>query len=186
MLGTYFLIQYLQDIGRSDLLYTLFQPDDISGVGLHALAGRDHILGAMERLLLPDPLLLHQPRQAGFTRVWPASGPTRRPGFKKIIIKPAVVGDLTWVKASYRSIHGRIISNWRREGDQLSMDITIPANTTATVFVPARDAVGVTESGKPAAQADGVKFLRMEKHVAEYAIGCGTYRFQSTLPETID
>ena len=67
---------------------------------------------------------------------------------------------------------------------RLLMEVTIPANTTATVFVPAQDAAGVTESGKPAAQAEGVKFLRMENNAAVYAVGSGTYRFQSTLPET--
>ena len=64
------------------------------------------------------------------------------------------------------------------------MDITIPANTTATVFVPALEAATVTESGKPAAQAAGLKFLRLEDNAAVYAVGSGTYRFQSTLPQT--
>ena len=103
------------------------------------------------------------------------------PGFKKILIKPAIVGDLTWVKCSYDSIHGRIVSNWKREGDKLAMDVTIPANTTATVFVPAKDAAGVTESGKPTGKVKGVKFLRMEGAAAVYAVGSGTYRFQSVL-----
>ena len=107
------------------------------------------------------------------------------PGFKKIIIKPAVVGDLAWVKCSYDSIHGRIVSNWERKGDKLSMDVTIPANTTATVFVSAKDTAGVTESGKPIGKVEGVKFLQMEGSAAVYAVSSGTYRFQSTLPGTI-
>ena len=61
----------------------------------------------------------------------------------------------------------------------------IPANTTATVFVPTKEAAGVTESGKPAAQAESVKFLRLESNAAVYAVGSGSYRFQSTLPETV-
>ena len=61
------------------------------------------------------------------------------------------------------------------------MDVTIPANTTATVYVPAKEAAEVTESGKPAGQAESVGFLRTEKYAAIYAVGSGTYRFQSTL-----
>jgi len=53
------------------------------------------------------------------------------------------------------------------------------------VYVPAKDAAGVTESGKPAAQAKGVKFLRMENGAAVYEVGSGTYRFQATLPKTL-
>jgi alpha-L-rhamnosidase len=101
------------------------------------------------------------------------------PGFKKIIIRPAIVGDLTWVKCSYDSIHGRIVSNWKREGQKLTMDVTVPANTTATVYVPANDAGGVTESGKPAAKAECVEFLRMEGAAAVFAVGAGQYRFQA-------
>ncbi len=62
------------------------------------------------------------------------------------------------------------------------MEVTIPINTTANVHVPAKDQAGVTESGKPAAQAAGVKFLRMQDKAAVYAVGPGTYQFQSTLP----
>jgi len=105
------------------------------------------------------------------------------PGFKKIIIKPAVVCDLTSVKYGYDSIHGRIVSNWQRDGTKLTMDVTIPINTTATVYVPSKDAAGVTESGKPATEAAGVKFLRMENSAAVDEVGSGSYRFQSAVQE---
>jgi len=105
-----------------------------------------------------------------------------QPGFKHILINPRPLGDLTWVKAHHDSLYGRIVSNWQLEGDKLTMDVTIPANTTATVFVPAKDQAGVTESGKLAADADGVKFLRMDGLAAVYAVGSGTYRFRSTFP----
>jgi pimeloyl-ACP methyl ester carboxylesterase len=98
-------------------------------------------------------------------------------GFDKIIIKPQITGDLTWVKGSYNSIHGQIISDWQLAEGTLNMDVTIPVNTTATVFVPARDAMSVTEGGKPADQADGVTFLRMEKETAVYRVNSGSYTF---------
>ena len=63
------------------------------------------------------------------------------------------------------------------------MEVTIPANTTATVHVPAKAETGVTESGKPAAKAMGVKFLRMENGAAVFAVGSGTYQFRSLLSE---
>ena len=75
----------------------------------------------------------------------------------------------------------RIASNWKHEGGKLTMDVTIPPNSTATIFVPAKDAASVTESGKPAGEAKDVKFLRMENNAAVYAVGSGTYQFQSQL-----
>ena len=103
------------------------------------------------------------------------------PGFKHVLIKPTVLGDLTWVKCHHDSPCGRIVSNWKREGGKLTMDVTIPSNATATVFVPANKAASITESGKPAGEAEGVKFLRMENNAAVYAVGSGNYQFQSQL-----
>jgi alpha-L-rhamnosidase len=120
------------------------------------------------------------------------------PGWKKFIIKPAVVGDLTWVRAHYDSPYGRIVSHWKRDpstslrAGKLTMDVTIPPNSTATIYVPAKDAAGVTESGVKIGEArapalsnvEGVKFLRMENGAAVYEVGSGTYQFKSALTKT--
>lgn len=103
------------------------------------------------------------------------------PGFKRIVIRPQPACDLTWVKCHHDSLHGRIISNWQRDVSKLTMEVTIPINTTATIHVPARDAAAVTESGKPAATSKGVKFLRIEQGAAVFEVGSGSYRFQSDL-----
>ena len=100
-------------------------------------------------------------------------------GFDQIIIRPQVPAGLDWVRCHHDSVRGRIVSNWKRDGAKLSMDITIPANTTATIHVPAKDAGSVTESAKPTAEADGVKFLRMENNAAIYAVGSGNYQFEA-------
>ena len=101
------------------------------------------------------------------------------PGYQKPIIRPTLLSNMTWVRAHYDSVYGRIESNWKREGDKVTMEVTIPPNTTATVYVPAKDAAGVTEGGKPAAQAEGIKFLRMEDGAAVYEVGAGRYSFLS-------
>ncbi|MEI8235369.1 MAG: alpha-L-rhamnosidase C-terminal domain-containing protein [Verrucomicrobiota bacterium] len=82
-----------------------------------------------------------------------------------------------WVKCHYDSIHGRIVSKWKMDAGQVQMDVTIPPNTTATVYVPAKDSKSVTESGKQAAKAEDVKFLRMEKDRAVYEVDSGCYSF---------
>ena len=85
------------------------------------------------------------------------------------------------MKCHHDSPYGRIVSNWKRDGEKLTMEVTVPPNTTATIFVPAEDATGVSESGKPAGDAEGVKFLRMENNAAVYAVSSGSYQFQSQL-----
>jgi len=89
------------------------------------------------------------------------------------------VGDLTWVKAGYNSIRGKIVSDWKRDGDTFTLNVTIPANTTATVYVPAKSADAVTESGRPAALSDGVVLLWMENGRAVFTVESGKYEFES-------
>ena len=103
------------------------------------------------------------------------------PGYKHIIIRPQPGNKLSFARRNYDSIHGRIATSWKRDGHAFTLVVTVPANTTATVYVPAADALHVTESGRPAASAEGVKFLRQENGVASYEVGSGTYRFGSIL-----
>lgn len=101
-------------------------------------------------------------------------------GFRKSIIKPTPVGDLKWVKGSYKTVSGLISVDWKRDKDIFTLNVIIPANTTATVYVPANKEKNVTESGKRAAKSTGVKFLRMENGKAVYEVGSGKYKFKST------
>ncbi len=102
-------------------------------------------------------------------------------GFKKIIIRPQP-GKITSAQTNYESINGTIATNWAIEDKNFKLDVTIPANTTAIVYVPAPNAQTVTENGLPAADAESVRFLRMEQKCAVFAVGSGQYWFASKLP----
>jgi alpha-L-rhamnosidase len=86
---------------------------------------------------------------------------------------------MTHAKAFYHAITGEIACAWRLEGGAVTLDVTLPANTTATVYVPARSAADVSEGGRPAAESEGVKFLRMEGDAAVFGVGAGRYAFVS-------
>jgi alpha-L-rhamnosidase len=101
------------------------------------------------------------------------------PAYEHFVIRPQPGGGLKWAKGSYNSIRGRIESGWSINAGKLRLDIAIPANTTATVYVPSKDARSVTEGGKPAGAASGVKFLRMEDGVAVYEVQSGSYSFEA-------
>jgi alpha-L-rhamnosidase len=105
----------------------------------------------------------------------------QQPGFKHIVMRPEPDGDLRFVKATHRSPYGLITSDWQRKEGAFEWNITVPVNTTATVYVPAKDAESVTENGQPAASAPGVRFLRWESGRAVFELGSGRYRFRSSL-----
>jgi alpha-L-rhamnosidase len=181
-LGSWFLIQYLQRIGRNDLMYTVVNQKTYPGWGYMVERGASTLWeqwnGYVAQSCNCYPAIGSWFQQ-GLAGILPDPS---SPGFRKIVIKPAVVGDLTWVKAHYDSIHGRIRSDWNREGRKLTMNVTIPPNTTASVYVPAKNATQVLESGRPVAELEAVKFLRTEHAAAVYEIGSGTYQFVSELP----
>ena len=100
------------------------------------------------------------------------------PGYGRITFAPQPGGGLTHARASYESVRGTVSSAWRLAGDgAMSLDVTVPGNATATVRVPAPSRWAVTEGGRPAEEADGVQFVRMDDGVAVYEIGSGDYRF---------
>lgn len=100
-----------------------------------------------------------------------------QPGFRHIIIHPRVGGGLTSAKASLRSIRGMIASSWTLKDGVFTLDVTIPANTTATVYVPAASAAAVQESGKPTSEAKTLRSLRAESGEAVFEVQSGTYHF---------
>jgi len=100
-----------------------------------------------------------------------------QPGYKHFVIRPLPGGGLTWARAVYRSIRGTIVSDWKIEAGKLTLRVTVPCNTTATVFVPTRDAAAVTEDGKPTAEATGVKFEGFGDGAARYRVVSGSYAF---------
>ena len=103
------------------------------------------------------------------------------PGFQRSVIHPAVVGDLKWVTASYDSACGKITCEWQKDGNHFTLKLTIPANTTSTVYLPTLDPKTIKEHGKPINKASGTQFLRMEASAAVFTIGSGTYLFESRL-----
>lgn len=68
--------------------------------------------------------------------------------FKNIIIRPEIVGDLTHVKSSYWSPYGMIRSEWKTANKILEMNVVIPANTTATIYLPTNNIESVTDRGR--------------------------------------
>ena len=182
IIGTYYVFQTLMEERRDDLAYVMLTQKDYPG-WLHMLnsgattvweswsgsGSHNHpAFGSVDAWFY---------RGLGGIRLDPAAT-----AFKRVIVKPAVVGDLTWVKCSHQSLYGKIVSNWRREAGKLRLEVTIPPNTSATVFVPTAKSGDVTESGQPAANAKGVKFLRAEKDAAVYEVGSGSYVFEAPFP----
>ena len=103
----------------------------------------------------------------------------RHPAYEHFIVHPYPGGGLKWAKGSYNSIRGKIEVSWSVADGKVKLDVTVPANTTAAIYVPTKDAASVMENAKPASKANGVNFLRMEGEAAVFKVTAGKYSFES-------
>ncbi|UCD74481.1 MAG: glycoside hydrolase family 78 protein [Phycisphaerales bacterium] len=102
------------------------------------------------------------------------------PAYKRFIIRPRPGGGLTWARGHYDSIRGRIGCDWKLDGGRIMLNVTVPANTSATVYVPTVDPDSVREGGRPVREAHGVEYLGTEDGAAMFRVGSGDYRFTAT------
>jgi alpha-L-rhamnosidase len=102
-------------------------------------------------------------------------------GFDKIIIRPQIISNINWVKAYYNSVRGKIVSEWRRDDKIFSLNMCIPVNTTAIVYLPSKDVTKISEGGSDISSVKSVQFLKMEAGRAIFEIGSGSYSFESQL-----
>jgi alpha-L-fucosidase len=101
-------------------------------------------------------------------------------GMKNFIIKPNLVGDLTYANTTSGSYYGSIVSNWSRSANNGKFHIEIPPNTMAKVYIPAKDVNDVLEAGQPAAKAKGVTYFDKDGIYAIFLVDSGEYEFSSS------
>ncbi len=178
--GVKMMFDVLRDYHHNDVAYRIANQKDFPGWGYMMAQGATTL---WETWKYPDNAPSQNHPMFGSIDEWfyrsllginPAA-----PGFEKIIIKPKPAGDLTWAKGSYESIKGKIASDWKIEGNQFSIKISIPANTKAEVWIPCLPESRVTENGAPITAP--IKFVRYQDGYALLEVGSGTYSFQSIL-----
>ena len=99
------------------------------------------------------------------------------PGYKHIIMHPQSGGELTSAKAELRSMYGTIVSEWAWDNGAFDWKVSVPANTSATLYIPTPESANVQEAGNPAEESEGVSFLRRDGDVSVYRVDSGKYHF---------
>ncbi len=198
-LGTRPLLPVLSSVGRHDLATFLLQSHEFPSWGYEIDQGATSIWERWDSYTKEDGFGRHNAAMNSFSHYafgavceWMfrrlAGIDTEGPGYSRLILRPcppspgsnAEHEPIHWVRASYDSIRGKIASNWKLEGDRFRLDVEVPANTTATVFVPATGASRVTEGGKPLDDVAHVRVVGREDDRVVLRVPSGRYRFEST------
>ena len=182
-IGFMYLVHALSDAGHGEVLYDMVCQEDGPGYMHQLQKGATSLTETWDAF----PGWSQNHCMLGHAEEWFYRGlggivpDPSAPGFKRFDVKPQVVGNLAGATVNYDSVFGRITSDWKREGKTFVLKVAVPPNTTAVVHVPAVDPDAVQESNRPAAQADGVRFLRTEGDSAVFEVGSGEYRFTSRM-----
>lgn len=136
--GNRYLFQVLAREGLDDLMYAMHNHEEVPGYGFQLKFGattlteqwdprqgsswNHFMMGQIDEWFYKS-LAGIRPEEDGL-------------GYQHIIVRPRVPGDLKWVKSSIDTLYGKVAVEWRREGETFSLDVSIPANCTAEVYLP--------------------------------------------------
>ena len=182
--GHRYFLRALADAGRSDVIFDVHSQSEKPGYGYQLARGATTLTEAWDALpsLSQNHFMLGHIMEWFYRDLAGLAPDPEAPGFKKVIIAPQVVGDVTWAQASYASPSGRFSVSWKKEPDNFHLEVELPPNTSATVSIPATSLEAIHENGRSASTAPGIRFLRQEGNRSIFAIESGQYHFTSTLP----
>jgi hypothetical protein len=171
-IGYRYVLKALEQAGRSDVIFDMNYRDDVPGYGYqlkHGATALTESWQAYESVSNNHFMLGHLMEwfYAGLAGIQQTESSI---AYKEIMIKPEVVGDVTNAKASFESPYGLIKSEWVKTTSSFNLQLQIPANSTAVVYLPAKKGQTVLQNGKKVAvvYANGRAVVK---------IGSGSYQF---------
>lgn len=185
-LGTTILFPELSRFGYDELVYKMVNQRDYPSWGRIIDEGATTITEAWNAYMGED-FASHNHFNLGSITEWFFSSlagiqpDMENPGFKHFVIKPVILDDLDYVDADYQSLYGEIKVYWEKDEDNLTLDVSVPVNTTATVYIPSRENAQITEGETPVEEITEIQNIKKEPGYSVYLLGSGDYKFISKI-----
>ena len=186
VIGTQWLMRSLTNMGRADLAYKLATKTTYPSWGYMVENGATTIwelwngntahpkMNSQNHvMMLGDLLVWYFEHLAGIKSADNA--------FQTIVMKPELVGDLTFVNASYESVRGLIKSHWIKSTSSFEWKVCIPPNAKAILHIPAKDLPSIREGGQTIQGNSTFNVLGSENGSFAVEIGSGSYEFKTKL-----
>lgn len=177
--GFRYLVEALTFGGKSQLLYEMNARDDVPGYGFQLKKGATALTESWPALenVSNNHLMLGHLMDWFYAGLGGISQTGQSVAYKEIVIKPEMVGDLTWAKASYQSLYGEIRSEWEKSETSVKMNVTIPANATALIYIPFSTGSVIRERGKDISGMKDIQEIGEENGRRILKVGSGTFQF---------
>lgn len=194
IIGTRYLLETLSKYGESEAAYRVVSQTSYPSWGYMLREGATTLWERWE-LLTGGGMNSHNHAMFGGIDSWfykvlaGINADPQEPGFKKIIIKPHIVGDLKHASASIKTVRGLISSSWSISDGKLQLEISIPVNSTGAVWLPVKGLPNPTiresgtvlwRDGRYHPGLEGIKGARREGDYIIIEVGSGGYHFEAT------
>ncbi|MBC7947375.1 MAG: family 78 glycoside hydrolase catalytic domain [Chitinophagaceae bacterium] len=171
-IGYRYVLRALEEAGRSDVIFDMNSRDDVPGYGFQLRNGATALTESWQAYesVSNNHFMLGHLMEWFYTGLGGIRQANNSVAYDKIEFMPQPVGDVTSAFASYHSVYGEIASKWKINGNRFELEVLIPPNSTAVVYLPATKGSVVKQNGK----AINVKHSGRN---AVIKIGSGKYNF---------
>jgi alpha-L-rhamnosidase len=170
-IGYRYLLRVLDDEGRSDIIYAMNNRSDVPGYGYQLAKGATALTESWQALagVSNNHLMLGHLMEWFYSGLAGIRQTSNSVAFRNIEIRPEPVGDVNHAEAKSQTPYGIIGSRWLREGEMFTLDIDIPANSNAVVYLPVGKTAKLSVNGKAASNTTNANGKAMLK------VGSGKY-----------
>ncbi|GHB65847.1 alpha-L-rhamnosidase [Persicitalea jodogahamensis] len=193
-LGTKPLLPALSATGHSGLAYDLFLSTEFPSWGFEVANGSTTIWERWDSYTKEDGFRYNAAMNSfnhysfGAVCEWmfgnAAGIQELAPGYRHFRIRPEIdpksgSDRINRLRAGYHSVSGPILSAWQKTSDGILMNVSVPVNTTAEVFVPADSAGQVVVDGQEALASPDIRVESQANGYLVLFVGSGNYEIVS-------
>jgi len=178
--GYPYLLRALMEGGENDLVVAMLLRKDPPSYGSQLAAGATSLTEAWDANphSSQDHFMLGGAEEWFYRALGGIDFDMARSEDERITIRPAMVDGVTWVKCGYKSVLGKIESDWRQEGGTTSIDVAIPPGATATLILPVKMTPSARENGLPKGRGPQLTEVRRDGDVVVYRATAGLFHFR--------
>ncbi|HTN08028.1 alpha-L-rhamnosidase [Agriterribacter sp.] len=178
-IGYRYLVRALEDGNASRLLYEMNNRTDVPGYGYQIKHGATALTESWPalRFVSNNHMMLGHLMEWLYSGLGGINQQEDDHGFRKIRIAPQMVDGMDSVSASYSTPNGIIHTAWKKEGNKTVLTVTIPANTTAQVVLPALYTKNITAGNQPLIKNKWITHIQQKAGKVSFTIAAGNYIF---------
>jgi len=173
MMATPYLLEVLTKYGRADLSYTIMNRRDYPSYGYNIERGATTLWETWAGNQSHSHPMFGSVIAWFYQALGGIIADETQPGFKHIIIKPQIVDELEFVNTSYQSNYGEVRCDWEYKSGNLKAEVTIPPNTTASVYIPGNKIKNVN------CDVSGIEAIGKDNNLIHFEVASGKYTFYS-------